>query len=82
MKYQNASVLDSNTVEAGKTYQLGALPAGIAFTFNRKEYKTMTHPPFNLVARNCISQGQVWDVKQRKIQRIEYREEVRVLGKA
>jgi|GEM_PF-3984826 len=83
MKYENQSVLSPEKIELGKSYLLGELPAGIAFQLGRGSFKTMTHPKYNLVARNCSgAHAQVWNTTFGRIHRIAYRQRVKVVGKA
>ena len=42
----------------------------------------MAPPKYNLVARNCQDNAEVWNMKGRRIERVAYREMVKMIGKA
>jgi len=82
MRYENQSVLAPERVEIGKSYLLGELPSGITFQLGRGNFQTMTHPKYNLVARNCsAAAAQVWNSTAGRIHRVAYRQRVKVVGK-
>lgn len=83
MKYENPTVLELESVEPGKNYYVGELPAGIPFQLGRGRFETVTYPPYKVVSRNCAGgKAEVWNIRAGKLHKVAYRQKVKVLAKA
>lgn len=80
MKFPHPTVLTPDKVEIGEKYILGALPAGVTFLHARKTYQTVTYPKFLSTATNAQKMAQVWRKALVKMEKMSYREEVKVIS--